>query len=166
MNKNKRTFKILLDANRTDSYTGNQFNASYYVDLRNIIVNNEDFDKQYHMYCSFRSRGDHIVNNEISTNEVFLLDINLNKGINTYQYTQPYKNMSFILPVSVSNELSATPQTYFYLKEIDNMPVFINNIRSINFINLNVYKASTNTLFDPILDYNSYYVCILTFVEV
>ena len=165
MNKNKRTFKILLDANRTDSYTGNQFNASYYVDLRNIIVNDEDFDKQYHMYCSFRSRAEHILNNQISSNQVYLLNIDLNKGINTYQYTQPYKNISFILPTMVNNE-QILAQIYFYLKEIDNMAVYINNIRSINFINLNVYKASDNSLFIPDIGNYSTYVCILTFVEV
>ena len=132
MNKNKRTFKILLDSNQLGSYTGRIYDASYYIDLRNILVNDEDYDKKYHVYCSLRSKADAIVNNTISNNDLYLLNIDFNKGLSTYQYTSPYKNISFILPVSVSNELSATPQTFFNLNERDNMPILLNNIRSIN----------------------------------
>ena len=54
MNKNKKTFKILLNSYVTSSFTGGQFNARYYVDLTDVISNDADFDKSYYVYVTFR----------------------------------------------------------------------------------------------------------------
>ncbi len=68
MNKNKRTFKIFLDSFNTASFTGTQFNASYYVDLKTVISNDEDFDKSYYVYFSFRTIANTQTNNNIASN--------------------------------------------------------------------------------------------------
>lgn len=160
----KRTFKILLDSDRTNSYTGAQYNANYYIDLKQIISDDMAFDKSYYMYCTFRSRADTITNNGINSNNIYSLHIDMGRGINVYQYNHS-KNVSFLVPVSVSNE-TATPQTYFNLTDDLAQPVFIQNIRNMNYITLNLINNSTNATFTGSgVDANLRYVCMLTFIE-
>ena len=40
---NKKSFKIFLDSNNTASWTGVLYKANYYIDLTQIIQNNDDF---------------------------------------------------------------------------------------------------------------------------
>jgi hypothetical protein len=160
----KRTFKVLLDSDRTNSYNGTQFNANYYIDLKQIITDDSAYDKSYYMYCTFRSRSDTIANNGINSNNIYSLHIDMGRGINVYQYNHS-KNVSFLVPVSVSNE-TATPQTYFNLTDDLAQPVFLQNIRNMNFITLNLINNSNNTTFTGSgVDANLRYVCMLTFVE-
>lgn len=159
----KRTFKILLDSNRTNSYEGTQFNANYFINLTQIISDDEAFNKSYYMYATFRSRADTIANNSITSNNVYSLHIDMGKGINVYQYNHS-KNVSFLVPVSVSNE-TATPQTYFNLTDDLSQPVFLQNIRNMNYITLNLINNTTNTTFTGGSDASTKYVCMLTFIE-
>ncbi len=53
MYKAKKSFKIVLDSNNTDSWTGSLYKANYYLDLTQIIQNNDDFFKSYYMFCLF-----------------------------------------------------------------------------------------------------------------
>ena len=39
----KKSFKIFLDSNNSDSWTGVLYKAYYYIDSTQIIQNNEDF---------------------------------------------------------------------------------------------------------------------------
>jgi hypothetical protein len=41
----KKSFKIFLDSNNTASWTGILYKANYYIDLTQIIQNNEEFLK-------------------------------------------------------------------------------------------------------------------------
>lgn len=159
----KRTFKVLLDSNRTNSYDGPQFNANYYINLTQIISDDESFDKPYYMYCTFRSRADTIANNSITSNNVYSLHLDMGKGLNIYQFNHS-KNVSFLVPVSVSNEI-ATPQTYFNLTDDLAQPVFLQNIRNMNFITLNLINNTTNATFASGSDASSRYTCMLTFIE-
>lgn len=161
----KRTFKILLDSNRTNSYDGPQFNANYYINLTQIISDDEAFNKSYYMYCTFRSIANTITNNGINSNNIYSLHIDMGRGINVYQYNHS-KNISFLVPVDVSVEITATPQTYFNLTDNLAEPVFIQNIRNMNYITLNLINNSTNATFTGSgVDANLRYVCMLTFIE-
>ncbi len=45
MNKNKLSFKVLLDSFNDDSFAqGTHFDWSYYVDFKSLIVNDADLD--------------------------------------------------------------------------------------------------------------------------
>ncbi len=150
MNKNKKTsFKILLNSYVTASYTGTQFNAKYYVNLTDVISNDADFDKSYYVYVTFRSRCAAIATNKLENTDSFYLNIDFNKKSNISQYQQQnktIKNISYILPVMTTLEKGTTTvNTFFYLKDKDQKPTIINNIRSINFITLNVTQADIRT---------------------
>ncbi len=175
----------MLDSFNDASFasSGTQFDRSYYVDFKQLVVNDADLDKSYNVYASFRSIGSTVGLNGIRTDKVFLLNIDFNKGSNIIQYTpstRTNKNISHILPVSCSLERgSTTVYTYFDLKDNDQMPTVVNNIRSINTIKLQVIEVNTYVIFAPAVPPlaaatppalsapdNSKYVCILTFVEI
>lgn len=158
----KKSFKIFLDSNNTDSWTGVLYKANFYIDLTQIINNNEDFFKSYYMYCSFISTADDVTNNSITPANVYTLHIDMAKGFNIYQF-KSIKTPSFILPVQVINSIVGTtdPDTRFFLQDNDQQPTVINNILNLNNIQIQVINTST----DSTVASNANYVCVLTFVE-
>ena len=160
----KKSFKIFLDSNNTNSFTGNLFNATYSINLNTIITNSDDLNKYYYMYCSFISQTADIVTNNISPKNVYTLHIDMGKGLNIYQY-RSVKNPSFILPVDVlfSTQGVADPDTRFNLQEFNQMPTLIPNIQNLNNITLNVINTTTNATLSGGTTYN--YIFVLTFVE-
>ncbi len=182
MNKNKRTLKIFLDNFNTASFTGTQFNASYYVDLKTIIRDDEDFDKSYNVYVNFRTIAAIQTSNGISSNaRIFLLNIDFNKGLNTLSFggaTRPMRNISHILDIKTTNEdivgdpYAATPvlgivYTYLELSDPNQMPSVVQNLRNVNTILLQVLTTDTGSVapFVSSSPANSKYACIITFVE-
>jgi hypothetical protein len=158
----KKSFKIFLDSNNTSSWAGLLYRANYYVDLKNIIQDSNDYYKSYYMYCSFVSIADDVTVNSITPAKVYTLHIDMNKGINVYQFKNT-KTPSFLLPVQVNPSVLgvADPDTRFFLQDEDQRPTFIPNILNINSIQIQVIDTST----DSITASNAPYVCVLTFVE-
>ncbi len=62
----KKSFKIFLDSNDTDSWNGSLYKANYYIDLNQIITDSNDFRKSYFMYCSFISAANDVTVNSIT----------------------------------------------------------------------------------------------------
>jgi hypothetical protein len=149
-----------LDSNNTDSWTGVLYKANYYIDLTQIIQNNDDFFKSYYMYCSFISTADDVTVNSITPNNVYTLHIDIGKGLNIYQYGS-IKTPSFILPVQVnlSDNGAGAPHVGFFLQDKDQMPLYIDNLYNINNIVINVLQNGA------FCTATAFYVCILTFVE-
>ena len=158
----KKSFKILLDSNNTNSWNGTLYKANYYIDLNQIITDSNQYNKSYYMYCSFISQAQDIVVKNISPVNVYTLHIDMGKGLNIYQY-RSVKNPSFILPVDVlfSTQGIADPDTRFNLQDFNQQPTFIPNLLNLNTITLNVIDTSTNITTNA----TSNYVCVLTFVE-
>ena len=163
MYKAKKSFKIVLDSNNTASWTGSLYKANYYLDLTQIIQNNDDFFKSYYMYCSFISNANDVANNSITPANVYTLHIDMGKGLNVYEF-KSIKTPSFILPVQVINSVvgGVDPDTRLYLLDYQQQPTVIPNILNLNTIQIQVIDAST----DSTTASNAPYVCILTFVEV
>lgn len=159
----KRTFKIFLDSNRSNSFSGGLFNANYYIDLTHIIFNDNDFNKSYYMYISFVSRPSiDIGATGLDLSNVYTLHIDMGKGLNIYQFNQ-VKNVSAIVPISYIP--TAAPLAYFNLTDNLQKPVFIQDIRNISYITLNLINTTNNTTFSPNTPANFSYVCSLTFIE-
>ena len=159
---NKKSFKIFLDSNNTDSWTGVLYKANYYVDLTQIIQKNDDFFKSYYMYCSFISTADDVTNNSITPANIYTLHTDMGKGLHIYQY-RSIKTPSFILPVQVLNSIvgAADPDTRFFLQEREQRPTVIPNILNLNTIQIQVINTTANAITAS----NANYVCVLTFVE-
>lgn len=163
----KRTFKIFLDSNNTSSFTGASiFNANYLIDLTSIIQTDADYDKSYYMYMSFVSQANTITNSSIDYGNVYTLHVDMGKGLNIYQYRK-VKVPSTILQVEaippIATLTAGTILTRFNLTDDKTKPTFIQNLRNINMITLNVINTTTNATFTQATATN--YVCVLTFVE-
>ena len=156
-----KSFKIVLDSGDVNSFTGDEYNANYYVDLSRVIRNKEDYNKNYYIYCTFISTTGTSATSNILTSLLYTLTLNLsNKFNNIYQYTN-YNLCNFILPIQVnpSNDGAGLPHVGFLLQDKDQKPLFIENINNITNINLKVLENGSPTV--AIADY----ICILTFVE-
>ena len=155
----------MLDSNNTASWTGTLYKAVYYIDLNQIITNNEDYSKSYYMYCTFLSESAGNTLNSINSTSLYTLHIDMGKGINVYQYRN-IKTPSFIIPVqTILNEAAANqPFTSFNLQDFVQRPTFINNMLNVNYIALNLIEAGNNSTFVPGATVAKY-ICCLTFVE-
>ena len=158
----KKSFKIFLDSNNTNSWTGQLYNAKYNVDLNQLVIIVNVLKKSYYMYCSFISTANDVTVNSLTTSNVYTLHIDMCKNINVYQFKN-IKLPSFILPVEVINNVLGTPDpdTRFNLQDYQQQPTYINNILNLNNIQIHVI----NTLTDSTFIGNNNYVCVLTFVQ-
>ena len=162
-NQVKRTFKVYLDSNNTASYSGAQFNATYPIDLTHIIFDESAYDKSYLMYVNFQSAYGTPAVTTINNNLVYTLHVDMGKGLNVFQYRQ-VKNPSAILQLYYDGT-----NVGWNTVETDNMPTFVQNIRNMSAITLNVIDTSTNSTFNSAdnstINTATKYVCCLTFVE-
>lgn len=167
----KRVFKVYLDSNKTSSFSGNQFDASYIVDLTKILTVDADFDKTYNMSFAFRSRSGNVAITGLSMNDVYSLNIELGKGLNTYTANMN-RNAVGIIPIN--NDFTAYTSTscpsFWDAKDSDNSPITVKNVRNVNVIRLTVANTTTDAIFnatnDNTINTNTKYVCVLTFTEV
>lgn len=162
-----RSFNVVLDAKSTNSWTGTQFNAFFTVDFTQVVREAWRLNKSYYMKFSFVSSAAASTTNTIVNNNVYTLHIDLGKAPNIYRYNNVRVPSGI---VRVSNEGStALTNTYFNSRPDDNAPIFIENLRDIISINLNLINATAQETFntannDPI-NQATKYVCMLTFTE-
>ena len=167
----KRVFKIYLDSNKTTSFSGIQFDATYIVDLTKVLTVDADFDKTYNMSFAFRSRSGNAATTGLTMNDVYSLNLELGKGFNTYTANMN-RNAVGIIPIN--NDFTAYTSTacpsFWDAKDSDNAPITVKNVRNVNTIRLTVVNTTTDAIFNAINDNtintNTKYVCILTFTEV
>ena len=51
----KKSFKIILTSSLTTSFSGNEFDATYAIDLTRFIRDTNDYKKSYYKLLFFRS---------------------------------------------------------------------------------------------------------------
>jgi hypothetical protein len=164
----KKSFKIVLNSYDTTSYTGIQTNASYFVDLKNVLRDPQDYEKSWYMTFSLKSVSASSSSNQITPTKLFGLSLNFGTALNVYQYktSQPYTGI-----LSVNNDFTAYTSTacptFFDTKDSDNKPLFIDNLKNITNINFTINDITNGTIHDSINLYmtSNRYICILTFEE-
>ena len=163
----KRSFKVVLDSFNTNSFTGSQFNANYNINLQTIINDEKAFDKQYLVYCNFITKSESIANNQITSTNIYTLSLNFNNSSNNLYQFEQYKNFSFTLPVQSIIDTGGSNHTLLRLDDNNQRPLFIQNIRNLTNIYLNVWQnnITAEQIFNPTTPDNSKYICTLTFVE-
>lgn len=160
---NKKSFKIVLNNINTESYTGNEFNANYGIDLTQIIRDPNDYKKSYYMYCSFYSNADKAAIIGISSANLYTLTIDLQRSNNIYNFDTQYP-VNFVLPVIVNppdDVLNTLAHVSFKLNDNDQRPQFVDNILNLNNIRLAIYDDDLTIFNNPAM----IYICTLTFVE-
>lgn len=173
--KSKKSFKVILDSNNTSSFTGNQFNASFWVDFTKIIQDDSDFDKPYEMSFCFRTISTSAATSTLTMGNTYILCIDMGKGFNAYSFdTIGGLTLNPVGILSLSNDFTNYTATqcniFFDTKNTDNAPTYIPNIRNLTTIKLSVVDSYHGYLFNSTnnagVNSASKYVCILTFQQV
>lgn len=173
----KKSFKVVLNSNDFNSYSGSLTNASFYIDLKQILHDPNDFNKAWNMSFSLKSVSASTSNSGLTSTRLYGIRLDLNKETNIYQNISKWSpKLSGLL--SFNNDFTAYTSTacnYFWdSKESDNKPIFIDNLQNINYVNLTIYDLYTvlaTPTYYSIVDSSGTketylrYVCILTFEE-
>lgn len=172
----KKNFKIWLDSNVAASYTGTQFDARYFVDFNQCVRETWRLNSSYRMTFSFVSKASTFAIGTVSSTNVYSLHIDLGQGAPTmYRYTA-VRTPSGIVRVdnagsgvwTVTAGVADVP-VYFNARPADNEGVFINNLKNINQIALNLIQVGTgtfNSADNATINTATKYVCCLNFEEV
>ena len=152
MERKKRVYNIILNSVDTKSYTGQKWNANYFVDFANIM-DAEALKSSY--LVRFRLRGTPM--NAGAYNASNLVVLNL--GFSSCSLTMSNNANSRTVGV-LSFFVDGTH--YIDTKPDENLPMYIDNISSTSVINFNLFNAASLQTFQPT---SLTYVCILTFEE-
>lgn len=163
-------YKIILDSYDTVSYSGDQYNAHYFINMNEVIRNPADIDKTYIMDVQILSISS--LSAESGFNPTILYGYNLDLGENTngYQFNNKHFNCSGVLRFqnnifSYTSNLVAATATYTVPLNInvDDKDFYIDSLRNINYVKFRVSSVFDNTQFVSSDNTKSRYNIILTF---
>lgn len=150
----KKSFKVWLDTNNTDSYSGPQFDARFTVDMNKLITEPWRLKSSYEMTFSFRSISSTFATSGITSTKLYKCHIDLGKGTpSMFQYNAT-RVPSGVVGVSsegvgVYTNVAAAAAfdipVYFKANPIDNDPVFIPSLEGISTINVNLIDPTSGT---------------------
>lgn len=166
-------YKIILDSYDTVSYSGNQYNAHYFINMNEVIKNPFDLDKQYIMDIQITSVATLSTESGFIPTILYGYNIDLGKHTNAYQFNNKHFNCSGVLRfennffnyssvTAGSNSAYVTPLNI----RVDDKNFYIGTLRDINYIKFQVNSVFDNTLFVSPDDSKSKYCIVLTFREI
>ena len=165
-------YKIVLDSYDTTSFTGAQYNANYYTNFNDFLLNPNHLDKAYNMYVEIISVSTYTAQSGFDPSVLYYYSIDFSKqGTHCYSYSNTKKDITGVLKfennanVYTSSGAGTAYQTPLNIKVSDG-PFYINNLLNVSNITLQVFTASNNAIFSPTTadGSKSYYTVILTFI--
>ena len=172
----KKNFKVWLDSNNANSWTHTQFDAKFFVDFNQCVRESWRLNSSYLMTFSFISKASTFAVGTISSTYIYTVHIDLGQGTPTmYRYTSTRTPAGI---VRVSNAGSgvwtvtagvADVPVYFNSVPTDNEPVFINNLKNVNQICINLIQSGSgtfNSADNATINSATKYICCLNFQEV
>jgi len=171
----KKNFKIWLDSNVAASWTGTQFDAKYFVDFNQCIRETWRLNSSYRMTFSFISKASTFAVGGVTSTNTYTLHIDLGQGTPTmYRYTA-VRTPSGIVRVdnagsgvwTVTSGIADVP-VYFNACPNDNEGVFINNLKNVSTISINLIQSGSgtfNSADNAGINTATKYVCCLNFEE-
>lgn len=163
-------YKIILDSYDGASYSGDQYNANYYINMNEVIKYPADLDKSYIMDVKITSVSSYSSESGFNPTILYGYNIDLGKKTNAYQFNNTHLNCSGVLrfqnntflynSVIVAN--NTTYNTHLNIN-VDDKDFFISSLRDINNIRFRVSSAFDNTQFVSADNTKSRYNIILTF---
>lgn len=148
----KKNFKIWLDSNNASSWTGTQFDARFYVDFNQCVREAWRLNSSYKMTFSFISKASTFAVGTVSSTNNYTLHIDLGQGTPTMYRYSSVRTPAGIVRVddagsgvwTVTAGVADVP-VYFNSRPEDNEPVFINNLKNVNGIFVNLIQAGSGT---------------------
>jgi hypothetical protein len=157
----KKIYKVNLVTTDTTSWTGSLYNATFFVNMRSIVRDVEDYKKAYKM--TFSMKG--IEDANILTTEIYAVHIDMAKAIPITQYTTTNRLYSGLLS---QDAWLGRGIGYFSTKPDDNEPTYYTNIQDIDRISVRVFAVNANTQYTPATSGTTpkNYFCQICFEEV
>jgi len=174
----KKNFKVWLDSNVTASYSGTQFDARYSVDFNQCIRETWRLNSSYIMTFSFVSKASTFAVGTVSDANIYTLHIDLGQGTPTmYRYTSVRTPVGIVrvdntgsgVYTNVAAASAFDIPVYFNARPLDNEGVFINNLKNVTSIALNLIQAGSGTFNSAdtgSVNTATKYICCLNFQEV
>lgn len=148
----KKNFKVWLDSNNANSWTGTQFDAKFHVDLNQCVREAWRLNSSYKMTFSFISKASTFAVGTVSSTNNYTLHIDLGQGTPTmYRFTSVRTPAGIVRVSNVGSGVwtvttgTADVPVYFDAVPTDNEPVFINNLKNVNGIFVNLIQAGSGT---------------------
>jgi len=161
MVKPKKIYKVNLVSSDTTSWTGSLYNAAYFVNMRSIVRDVEDYGKAYKMTFSFKAFEDA----NVLTTEIYAIHLDMGKGVPITQYTTTNRLYTGLL-TQKAWEGRGIP--YFSTLPDDNEGTFYSDIQNIDRIGVRVFNVNANTQYVPATSGTTpkNYFCQICFEEV
>jgi hypothetical protein len=161
MDKPKKIFKVNLVSSDTTSWEGGLYNASYFVNMRSIVRDVEDYKKAYKMTFSFKGLEDA----NILTTEIYAIHIDCAKAVPITQYTT---NVRLYTGLLGQQAWEGRGIGYFSTLPDDNDPTYYTNIQDIDRIAIRVFSVNANSGYVPATTGTTpkNYFCQICFEEV
>lgn len=165
-------YKIILDSYDGASYSGDQYNANYYINMNEVIKRPADLDKSYIMDVEITSVSSYSSESGFNPTLLYGYNIDLGKNTNAYQFNNSHLNCSGILRFQnntyLYNSITAGGNTTYNTQlniKVDDKDFFISSLRDINNIRFRVSSSFDNTQFVSADNTKSRYNIVLTFKE-
>jgi hypothetical protein len=161
MDKPKKIFKVNLVSTDTTSWSGSLYNASYFVDMKTIVRDIEDYKKAYKMTFSFKGLEDA----NILTTEIYAIHIDMAKAVPITQYTTTNRLYTGMLG---QKAWEGRGIGYFSTVPDDNDATYYTNIQNIDRIGIRVFSVNANAQYVPATSGTTpkNYFCQICFEEV
>jgi hypothetical protein len=171
----KKNFKVWLDSNNASSWTHTQFDAKFQVDLTQCIRESWRLNSSYAMTFSFISKASTFAVGGVTSTNNYTLHIDLGQGTPTMYRQAGTRTPAGIVRVDDAGSGVWTVTTgtadvpvYFNSRPEDNEPVFINNLKNVTQISLNLIQAGSgtfNSADNAGVNTATKYICCLNFQE-
>jgi hypothetical protein len=152
----KTNFNIVCNSTLTSSFTGNIYNANYYVNLSSLIDDEiEDYKKKYKI--TFRMKTASSAN--ILSTQSYLCELYIHSRV----YNQENLQTNYTLGV-LSKSLDDNLNNYYALDTFsnDNPPLVIQNLDRSNSLNIQFHILETGAFYTNMPNY----ILILNFEEI
>jgi hypothetical protein len=163
-------YKIILDSYDGVSYSGDQYNANYPINMNEVIKNPADLDKAYIMDVKITSVSSYSGESGFSPTILYGYNLDLGKNTNAYQFNNKHFNCSGVLRfqnnVYVYSSVTAGGNTVYQSHlniQVDDKDFYIDGLRNINNIRFQVSSTFDNTQFVSADNTKSRYNIVLTF---
>jgi hypothetical protein len=170
------SYKIILDSYDGGSYSGNQYNAVYPINMNEVIRNPNDLNSAYMMSIKIISASSYSSDSGFSPSIIYGYNVNLvsnGRAINAYQYNSKHFNccgfLSFQNNIYTYSSVTAGSNTVYSSPlniNVDDKDFYVENLHNVSAIRFQVFSAFDNTLFVSSDDTKSRYNVILTFVKI
>ena len=165
-------YKIILDSYDAISYSGDQYNAHYFINMNEVIRNPADLDKEYIMDVKITSVSALSTESGFSPTILYGYNLDLGKNTNAYQFNNKHFNCSGVLRFENNlysySSITVAGNTAYVSPlniKVDDKDFYIGTLRNINYVKFQVSSTFDNTQFVSADNTKSRYNIVLTFKE-